>query len=127
MFERKTLTGDWATDTIDGRCKTLDGNRYAQVFANKGYFAKLYPMDKKSEAGAALKIFCREFGVPERLTFDGSREQCGKNTLFMKQIRSNGIEPHIIEPAMHNENPAEGVIREIRRKWYRTMIRKRCP
>ena len=28
---------------------------------------------------------------------------------------------------MHNENPAEGVIREIRKKWYRTMVRKRCP
>ena len=28
---------------------------------------------------------------------------------------------------MHNQNPVEGVIREIRRKWYRTMVRKRVP
>jgi len=26
---------------------------------------------------------------------------------------------------MHNQNPAEGIIREIRRKWYRIMIRNR--
>ena len=38
MFHRKTLTGDWATDTIDGRTKSIDGNRYAQVFTSKNYF-----------------------------------------------------------------------------------------
>ena len=92
------------------------------MFTNKGYFAKLYPMGSKWEARAALKLFCKEFGVPEKLTFDGSKEQCCKGTTFMKQIRSHGIHHHIIEPNMHNENPAEGVIREIRKKWYRTMV-----
>ena len=28
---------------------------------------------------------------------------------------------------MHNQNPAEGVIGELRRKWYRIMVRKRIP
>ena len=45
----------------------------------------------------------------------------------MKQIRSNDINFHITEPDLHKQNPAEGVIREIRRKWYRVMIRKRVP
>jgi hypothetical protein len=112
---------------MDGRLKSLDGNRYAQVFANKGYFAKIYPMDSKSKAGDALKIFCREFGIPENLTFDGSKEQCKKGTAFMQQVRKHGINHHISEPDLHNQNPVEGVIREIRRKWYRTMIRKRVP
>ena len=31
------------------------------------------------------------------------------------------------EPDLHQQNPAEGVIREVRRKWYRVMIRKRVP
>ena len=84
-------------------------------------------MDKKSEAGNALKLFCREFGVPESLTFDGSKEQNGKNTLFMQQIRKNNIAHHTIEPEMHNQNPAEGVIRELRRKLYRVMVRKCVP
>eukprot|EP00957_Ditylum_brightwellii_P185341 14112565-Ditylum_brightwellii.AAC.1 len=30
VFTRKTLQGQWATDTMDGRCKSLDGNKYAQ-------------------------------------------------------------------------------------------------
>ena len=31
------------------------------------------------------------------------------------------------EPDLHNQNPAERVIRELRRKWYRVMIKKRVP
>ena len=54
MFTRKTLSGIWSTDTMDGRCKSLDGNRYAQVFANKSYFSRIYPMDSKKKAGDAL-------------------------------------------------------------------------
>ena len=127
MYTRKTLKGEWATDTIDARCKSLDGNKYAQVFANKKFFAKLYPMDTKSKAGDALKLFCSEFGVPEKLIMDGSKEQTGKHTTFMKKVRSEGIEYHIIEPGMHNQNPVEGVIGQIRRRWYRTMIRKQVP
>ena len=72
MFKRKTLDGKWATDTMDGRCKSLDGNRYTQVFTNDKYFSKIYPMDSKGKAGDALRIFCEEFGVPQTLTFDGS-------------------------------------------------------
>ena len=127
VFQRKTLSGEWSTDTMYGRCKSLDGNQYAQVFANKNYFAKLYPMDSKGKAGDALKMFCKEFGVPESLTFDGSKEQTGKNTTFMKQIRSHGIDYHISEPDVKNQVPVEGVIREIRRKWYHIMVRKCVP
>jgi hypothetical protein len=127
MFSRKTLSGEWSTDTMDGRGKSLEGNKYAQVFANKQYFSKIYPMSQKSKAGDALKLFCQEFGVPEKLTFDGSKEQTKPNTTFMKQIRQHDIDYHISEADLHNQNPCEGVIRELRRKWFRIMIRKRIP
>ena len=127
MFHRKTLKGEWSTDTMDGRCTSLDGNNFAQVFANRTYFAKIYPMNSKSKAGDALKLFCQEFGVPEKLTFDGSKEQGEKGTTFMKEVRKQGIDYHISEPSLHNQNPVEAVIGEIRRKWYRTMVRKRVP
>ena len=127
VFSRKTLSGVWSTDTMDGRIRSLDGNQYAQVFGNKSYFAKIYPMDSKSKSGNALRLFCQEFGVPEKLVFNGSKEQCGKNTEFMKQVRKNDINYQISEPDYHNQNPVEGVIREVRKKWFRTMIRKRVP
>ena len=126
-FYRKNLRGKWSTDTMDGRVLSLAGNRYAQVFANSGYFSKLYPITTKGEAGDALKKFCLEFGVPESLTFDGSKEQCCKGTEFMSQIRKHDIDFHISEKGYHNQNPVEGVIQELRRKWYRVMVRKQVP
>jgi hypothetical protein len=68
------------------------------VFANESFFAKAYPMEKKSFAGAALRQFIRDFGVPEQLTFDGSAEQTKPKTDFMKHIRDYGIDFHITEP-----------------------------
>ena len=97
------------------------------MFANKSYFAAIYPMDSKGKAGESLRIFCQEFGVPDKLTFDGSLEKNGKRTKFMYQIRKKDIYYHVIDPELHNDNPSEGVIREVRRKWYRTMTWKRVP
>ena len=73
LFTRKTLQGQWSCDTMNGRCKSMDDKQYDQVFVNKDYFANYYSMDYKSKAGDALKLLCQEFGVPEKLTFDGSK------------------------------------------------------
>ena len=127
MYNRKRLSGEWLTDTMDGRVKSLDGNRYGQVFASKGYFAQIYPMGSKSQAGEALKTFCNEFGVPDRLISDGSKEQTGKHTEFVKQVRKHDIDHHVIEPERPNQNAAESVIRELRKKWFRVMVKKRVP
>ena len=121
------LQGEWFTDTVDGRTKSRDGNRYGQIFANGAYFATIYPMDSKAKAGDALRVFCKEFGVPETLRFDGSKEQTGRNTEFTKQIRKHNIDFKISEPELHNQSPAEGVVREVRRRWYRVMFKKRVP
>jgi hypothetical protein len=126
-FQLKRLDGMWASDTMDGRVKSLDGNRYAQVFSNGSFFAEVYPMATKSDAGQALKTFIMELGVPEELTIDGSKEQTKPKTDFQKYCRRNDIKVTRTEPERPNQNPAEGVIREIRRRWFRTMIRKRVP
>ena len=73
-------------------------------------------MISKKKADKALKVLCREFGVPYDITFDIFKEQCKKGTTFMKEVRNHDIKYRISKPNMHNKNPAEGVIREIRRK-----------
>ena len=84
-------------------------------------------MDSQKKASNALRLFCKEFGVPKRLTFDGSKEQSMTGTEFMKQVRTHNIDYHISEPDIHNQNLVEGVIRELRGKWYRIMIKKQIP
>ena len=80
MYEKPRLRGEWFTDTLDIRIISKDGNRYGQVFANRGLFAHIYPMDTKRKAGDALRTFCQEFGVPDKLTYDGSKDQGQRKT-----------------------------------------------
>ena len=127
VFEKPLLRGEFYTDTMDGRCKSINGNRYAQVFANKDFFATAFPLHSKSEAGDALRQFINEYGRPEKLTFDGSQEQCGRKTEFMANVRKYVIDHHITEPYRPNHNFAEGVIREVRKKWFRVMVQKNVP
>ena len=61
-------------------------------------------MGKKSMAGAALRQFVRDYGVPEQLTFDGAGEQVGSKTEFMKHVRAYGIDYHCIEPHRPQQN-----------------------
>ncbi|KAI2511702.1 Reverse transcriptase (RNA-dependent DNA polymerase) [Fragilaria crotonensis] len=127
VFERPLLRGHYYCDTMDGRHKSLDGNKYAQIFASKDFFAVAYPMESKSGAGEALRQFVHDFGRPERLTSDGSREQSGKKTEFVRNVRKYSIDHRVTEPDRPNHNFAEGVIREIRKKWYRVMTKKNVP
>ena len=127
IYSLHRLQGEWFTDTVEGRVKSKDGNRYGQIFANESYFATFYPMDSKAKAGDALRVFCNEFGVPSSLRYDGAKEQVGKKTEFQKQVRKHDIRTHVSEPDMHNQSPAEGVVREVRRKWFRIMVRKKVP
>jgi hypothetical protein len=62
--------------------------------------------------------------LPKKLRFDGSKEQTGKNTEFQRQIRKHNIQQHVSEPNLHNQSPAERVVREVRRKLYRVMFRR---
>ena len=50
-------------------------------------------MSNKSGAGESFRQFIQhEYGRPEKLTFDGSQEQSGKMTEFMKNIRKYTID-----------------------------------
>ena len=61
MYERPQIRGVVYTDTIDGQHKSLDGNKYAQVFVTDFHFSAVYPMESKGHAGDALKQFIADF------------------------------------------------------------------
>ncbi len=128
MYHQKKLRNQkFYTDTLLGRCKSISNNTCAQIFANESYFVKAYPMERKSLAGQALRQFIRDFGVPEQLTSDGASEQTGPKTEFMQNVRKYEIEHHVSEPHRPQQNRAESVIREVKRRWFRQMTKKRVP
>jgi hypothetical protein len=124
MYNQRRLRGQrFYTDTLIGKYESLSNNTCAQIFANESFFVKAYPMEKKSMAGAALRQFIRDYGVPEHLTFDGSAEQTKPKTEFMKHIRDYGIDYHLIEPYRPQQNRVETVIREVKKRWFRQMAK----
>jgi hypothetical protein len=128
IFHLPRLQGEWFINTVFGRVKSKDGNTCGQLFANESYFAVFYPMDSKAKAGNTLRVFCQEYGVPERLVHDGAKEMTWKKTEFQSQVLKHDIITRCSEPNLHNnQSPAEGVVREVRRKWFRVMFRKRVP
>ena len=45
----------------------------------------------------------------------------------MEQVRKHHIDYHLMEPEQYNQSCVEGVIREIRKKWFRVMTKKHVP
>ena len=80
MHKKPRLRGEWFIDTLDRQVISKYGNRYGQVFSNRGFFTHSYLMYTKRKAGDALSTFCQEFGVPDKLKFDGSMEQGQRKT-----------------------------------------------
>ena len=127
MFIRPHIHGTIYTDTMNGHYKSLDGNKHAQIFANESFFATAYPMEHKSSAGQPLKQFISDFGIPDKLVCDGAAEQVGKRTEFQATVRKHAIDLHVTEPHRHNQSKVEGVVREIRKRWFRIMLKKKVP
>ena len=128
-YDTKRLNSKFACDTMWADIKSLNQHKYAQIFTHKCGFAAVYPIDTMSgdSIGYSLQDFINDFGVPEFLTFDGHLSQTSRGSLFMKNIRKHDIKYHISSPRRPNENPAEGGIREVKRRWYRIMTKKRVP
>ena len=127
MFIRPHIRGTIYMDTMNGRYKSLDGNKHAQIFAYESFFATTYPMEHKSSAGQALKQFISDFGIPDKLLCDGAAEQVGKRTEFQATVRKHAIDLHITKPPRHNQSKVEGVIQEIQKRWFRIMLKKKVP
>ena len=98
---------------MNGRYKSLDGNKHTQIFANESFFAAAYPMEHKSSAGQALKPFISNSSIPDKLVCDGAAEQVGKRTEFQSTVRKHSIDLHVTEPHRHSQSKVEGVVWEI--------------
>ena len=127
MFEVKRLDCIVSTDTMHAKNKSIHGELYCQVFGTKEFFVEAYPIDAKSDCHEALDRFIKDYGAPDTLVYDGAKEQVGPKTEFQATVRKYGIKGHTTERERSNQNPVEGVIRELRKRWYREVFRTYCP
>ena len=70
----------------------------------------------------ALDRFVRDYGASNVMQCDGAPEQVRPHIKFQANMRNYDIKGHTTETKRSNQNPVEGVIRELRKKWHREMI-----
>jgi hypothetical protein len=127
MFEPNRLSGIFATDTMDMRCDSMHDERCCQVFANKDFFAAACPTEKKGDACEPVDLFAQDCGAPDTLISDGAKEQVGRNSKFQAKLGKHGVKHKTSEKERPNQNPSEGTIREVRKRWHRQVLRTNCP
>jgi hypothetical protein len=129
MFQKRHLNLKISSDTGYFKAKSLHGNIASQIYFHKSGFAACYHVPKVDDEriGPTLPNFIDEYGIPEELTVDGAAVQIGQHTKFMDAIKRNQINYHVSHPRRPNENPAEGGIREIKRRFYRMISKHSIP
>ena len=97
--------GMFCTDTFKSNVTSLRGNKYIQLFCNRGNFNAAYPMKSKSHAPNALDRFLHEVGIPIEMLSDGAKElTLGE---FKKTCQRHKIYQTITEPHSPWQNPSE--------------------
>lgn len=129
FYNMKRLNGKFSTDTIWADAKSINQHKYAQVYTHKCGFSVIYPINGMTGdlIGQTLIDFIHDFGIPTCLVFDGHKSQLSGGSLFMRTIRKYHIKFQASEPRRPEQNPSEGGIREIKRRWYHIMTKKKVP
>lgn len=129
MFERPRLKGKFSTDTAYFKHKSLRGYIASQVYFHKSGFYFIHHLSavNDSQVGPSLSRFISEYGIPDKLTMDGAAVQVGRNTTIMETVRRANIDHHVSGPYRPEENPAEGGIRELKRRFYRLINKFNIP
>ena len=99
--------------------RSLIGNTCAQIYSHKGGFSAVYPIPKANDEhiGGSFGDLIHEYGIPDKLTFDGAMVQKERKTTFMELTRKHIVNYHISQPYRPNENPAEASIRELKKNY----------
>ena len=75
MFNVCRIYGTMYTDTMDSICHSIHNKKYFQLFGNKQFFVEAYPIKKKSDCHLGLYKFVKEYGAPDKTTYNGAQEQ----------------------------------------------------
>ena len=91
MFNVCRIHGTMSNDTMDARFQSIHNKDYCQVFGNKQFFVEAYPINKKSDFHIGLYKFFKEYGAPDKMTYNGSQEKNGRQTEFQRVMRKYEI------------------------------------
>ncbi|KAG7369935.1 hypothetical protein IV203_027685 [Nitzschia inconspicua] len=114
MFRYNWLTSNMFTDTLESGLKSVQQNKYAQIFVVPPNWTKAYAMKRKGDAHHCLSSLFHDIGVPEKMVMDGAKEQVQGE--FRRKLKDAGCHVHVTEPHTPWSDRAELAIRELKRK-----------
>ena len=129
MFNIPRLNAKFATDTLYADKKSIRSNIGSQIYSHKCGFNAAYHLRRANNenVGNSLNDFINDYGIPDHLTYDGAAVQVGSKTKFQETIRRSRINTNVSAPRRPHENPAEGSIREVKKRWYTLQAKKNIP
>lgn len=127
MLRYKRIQSQFFSDTffVAKDAKSTRGYTCAQIFVSDKGFVAIYPMKSKGDFIHALKLFCKEIGVPLSVVVDPSGEQT--SSLVKHFCHQVGTTLRILEAATQWADRAElyvGMFKEATRKDLRV---SNCP
>ena len=125
QLKYRRLDVEMYCDTLEGRCKSLLGNRYAAVYCTPYHWISVDPIEKKSDAHKTLDSLFRSVGVPRVIIPDNAPDLAEGE--FRRKATKCGSHIHPIEAYTPNANIAEDGIRELKRAYRRVMRAKKVP
>ena len=121
--------GEFFTDTMMAKVRSVRGYTCAQIYGNKFGFIKAYLMENhnKQSVGDTLSLMIQEVGVMQKLHTDNAPEMVGRKTPFFTRARKEGIDLTTIEPLRPDENYEEILVKKAKLKSSKLMYRKSVP
>ena len=109
MLRYKRLPHPVCSDTLKaGGVVSTRGNKYGQAYCTQFGWARVHPMQLKSEAHKTLSLMFKRDGVPPKIVVDNSKEQTlGK---FKKKCKEADCHLVTTEPYSPWMQAAEGCI-----------------
>ena len=114
------------TDTLESPVPSwFRQNRYAQVFATRFGWSRVFPMRHKADAHEGLSLLAQCDGAPLRIIMDRSKEQT--MGLFRKKAKEMGVHVKQTEPHSPWQNAAELAICELKKGTGRKAAKAKSP
>ena len=83
--------GEFITDTMKSKIRSVRGHSYAQIYGNESGYIKAYPMEDHNmkSVGDTLTVMIQDTGVMQKPHTDNAPEMVGRKTPFFKKAHKH--------------------------------------
>ena len=121
--------GEFYTDTMMSKVRSVRGYSCAQIYGNKFGYMKAYPMERhdKQRVGDSLTLMIQDTGVMQKLHTDNAPDMVGRKTPFFTRARKEGIDLTTIAPLRPDENYGEILVKMAKQLSSKLMVERNVP